>query len=103
MCRCQQHGNDNAIRSYRTLTEVRLLDLLEQTKSTATLDDVKRFIFDESGRMRPSAYFAQLGALFQTQEKLTDNHVALVAGRRRLVAALYAFGKSGIIDVLPDS
>jgi hypothetical protein len=41
--------------------------------------------------------------LFQTQEKLTDNHVALVAGRRRLVASLYAFGKSGIIDVLPDS
>ena len=28
---------------------------------------------------------------------------SLVAGRRRLVAALYAFGKSGIIDVLPDS
>ena len=53
MCRCQQHGNDNAIRSYRTLTEVRLLDLLEQRKSTATLDDIKRFIFEESGRRGP--------------------------------------------------
>jgi len=73
----QQHGNDDAIRSYRALAERRLSDLLEQTKSTATLDDIKQVILKETDLMRPSHYFAQLFALIKTGNKSIDDRVLL--------------------------
>jgi transposase len=72
----QQPGNDNAVRSYRALTEARLSDLLEQTNSAATLDDIKRLIF-ESDLRRPSRHFGQLIALFHSPAKSISDHVLL--------------------------
>jgi uncharacterized protein DUF6429 len=73
----REHGDDDVIRSHRELTESRLSDLLEQTKSSAALDDIKRFIFDESGVSRPSHYFSQLMALFHTPENTIDDRTLL--------------------------
>jgi len=68
-----RHGSDNEIRSYRILTELRLSHFLEKTKSTATLDDIKQLISNESDTLPPSHYFAKIVALFNTpKNKIRD-------------------------------
>jgi len=73
----QQRRDPNAIRTYRLLTELRLSGLLDRTKSTATLGDIQRLIFDESDLMPTSHYFAQILGLFQTPKSKIDDEAVL--------------------------
>jgi hypothetical protein len=73
----RQHHDANSIRAYRTLTELRLSDLLEETHSPATLDDIQRLIFDESDLLPPSHYFRQIIAMFHTAAKKIDDGALL--------------------------
>lgn len=73
-----QHRRDpNSIRSFRLLTELRLSELLEHTKTTATLNDIQRVIFNESDLMPASHYFVQLLALFHSPETKLDDDALL--------------------------
>jgi uncharacterized protein DUF6429 len=72
----QQCRDDKAIRTYRLLAELRISELLKKAKSTTTLDDIQRIIFEEVG-LPPSHYFAKLLALFHTPETKIDDAVVL--------------------------
>jgi hypothetical protein len=73
----QQDREPSAVRIHRLVTELRLSALLQRSKSTATLDDIQRLIFDESDLMPPSHYFAQLLAVFQTPKTNIEDDVIL--------------------------
>jgi hypothetical protein len=112
----REHGDDDVIRSCRTRAEARVSDLLERTRSTATIDDIKRFIFEESDLTRPSSYFAQLIALFHTPQKTVDDRTIIsvvqdawnnfphlrLNGHSPAELFAHASGADVIISQLPD-
>jgi hypothetical protein len=73
----EQQANEQLLHSYRTLTELRLTDLLERSKSPATLDDIQRLIFNESDQIPPSHYIEQLLSLIRTPEARINDDVII--------------------------
>ena len=58
--------NATQLVEYRGLVEARISTLLKQARSSATLEDIKRAILNESPTTGRANYFADLLAMFNT-------------------------------------
>jgi hypothetical protein len=63
---------------YRTILSARILYLLVSFESEATVEDIKKMIFEHDGKTHPSECFVDLIDLFRAEEAEVDSLLPVI-------------------------